>query len=153
VSAALPSGFWGFSAGSDSASVTLSATANFTNLNFALTPITTALVQNFYQRIMVRSADAGGLNGSVTGLGHSSISIGQAFNGFVTSPEFLSRVSPVTTLLLAFGSSNLPPDPNLLRYNVRLTRLGITPDAAALNILYSQQFVDQFGDTSQLTNS
>jgi hypothetical protein len=153
VSAVLPTGFWGFSAGSDSATVTLSATSNFANLNFGLTPITTALMQNFYQRIMVRSADAGGLNDWVSALNNKSIDIGQAFNGFVTSPEFLSRVSPMTALLLAFAPTNQPPDSSLLRYNVRLTRTGVTPDAAALNILYSQQFVNEFGDTSQLNNT
>jgi hypothetical protein len=153
VSAVLPSGFWGFSAGSDSATVTLSSTSNFADLNFGLTPINTALVQNFYQRIMVRSGDAGGLNGWVTALNNHNIDIGQAFNGFVTSVEFQSRVTPMTALLVAFGTANQPPDPNLLRYDIRLTRLGITPDAAALNILYSQQFVDKFGDTSKLNNT
>lgn len=152
VSTVLPGGYWGFTSGSTSASVVLAATTNFPDLNFSLTPVNTAIVQNLYQRVLIRSADAPGLNGWVTALG-SGDTLGQVFNGFVSSSEFLGGVSPMTALLLAFSSPGQPPDPNLLRNSIQLEHSGITPDAATLNILYSQQFVNQFGDTSQLSNT
>ena len=58
----------------------------------------------------------------------------------------------MTALLLAFSPAGQPPDPNLLHYNVQLEHTGITTDAAVLNIL-SQQFVNQYGDTSKLSNT
>ena len=62
VSAVLPTGFWGFTSGSTSASVALTASSTFTNLNFSFTPSNSAIAQNLYQRVLIRSADASGLS-------------------------------------------------------------------------------------------
>src|SRR5262249_15246433 len=61
----LPNGFWGFSGQSLSATVALADSQTFANLNFGLTPRTTAVVQNLYQRDLMRSAEANGLAGWV----------------------------------------------------------------------------------------
>jgi hypothetical protein len=148
-----PVAYWGFTAGSDSATVTLSATTTFTDLNFALTPENNALVQNLYQRVLFRPADAAGLNSWATALTSGGFSIGQVFNGFVTASEFKNNEVPMTNLLLAFSSPNQPPDPNLLRHNMELIGQGISFDAATLDILYSQQFITQHIDTSKLDDT
>jgi hypothetical protein len=148
----LPRGFWGFSGQLLSAQVVLAASQTFPNLNFGLTPRTTAVVQNLYERVLMRSADANGLAAWVRRLNNNSITIGQAFAGFLNSTEFKSVVLPLAKMLGVFFPGN-PVDPDLLRHNAQLIQEGITPDAAVLSALYSQTFVSHFGNTSRLSNT
>jgi hypothetical protein len=148
----LPRGFWGFNGQSLSAQVVLASSQTFGDLNFGLTPRTTAVVQNLYERVLMRSADAKGLAGWVSRLNNNSTTIGQAFAGFLNSTEFKSDVLPLAEMLGVFFPGK-PVDPDLLRHNAQLIQEGITPDAAVLSALYSQTFVSQFGDTSKLSNT
>jgi hypothetical protein len=150
--AKVPGNFWGFTAQSFSATVTVSDDQTFANLNFALTPQTSALVQNLYQRVLIRSADAGGLTAWANALQGGALNFGQEFLAFTNSPEFQTVVAPVATLLEGFFPGQ-PVDPDLLRHAVQLLHQGITPDAVVQDALYSQTFVNQFGDTSQLSDS
>ena len=41
----------------------------------------------------------------------------------------------------------------MFRNAVQQENLGVTPDAAILEMVYSQPFVNKYGDTSQLSNA
>jgi hypothetical protein len=85
-------------------------------------------------------------------LNNGSLTFAQEFTTFVGTPEFQTAVAPVAAFLEGFFP-NQAPDPNLLRHAVQLLHQGITPDAVAQDLLYSQTFVNQFGDTSQQTDA
>src|SRR5262249_41286720 len=123
----------------------------FGNLNFSLTPRLSALVQNLYQETLVRSSDLSGLNYWVGQLGGSTTG-GTALSAFLSSSEFASLVTPIANIITGFFPHQ-PLNGSLLRNNIQLERQGITPDALALNLLYSQPFVAALGDTSQLSNT
>lgn len=153
VSVQLPLGsnYWGFTAQTlDGYKVQVQDGQTFGNLSFSLTPKNSALIQSFYQRTLVRSSDLNGLNFWVNALGGSTTG-GQALASFLSSPEFATVVAPFTSVLDGFFPGK-PIDANLLRPNIQYERLGITPDAMVLNMLYSPTFVAAFGDTSQLAN-
>ena len=135
--------------------VVVSNQQSFFNLNFTLTPRTPALVQNLYQLVLDRSPAINELNATSSALtpNPSSAAIGQTFANFINSAEFTSLVAPLADALSAFipnDSSGNPIATNigLLCNSVQLERNGVSQDAAMLNILYSQQFVNQFGDLS-----
>jgi pimeloyl-ACP methyl ester carboxylesterase len=146
-----PKGFVGFSSEGLSDTVVVSSQEQFPNVNFALTPKTEALVQNLFELVLQRPADLAGFNSVVQKL-NTGGSVGQAYAGLLSSAEFRSNVAPLADTISAFfpvGATDI----GLLRNSVQLENLGITPDAAELNILYSQKFVSAYGDTSLLSNS
>jgi pimeloyl-ACP methyl ester carboxylesterase len=151
VQLAAGSGLWGFTAQTlQGYTLSLADGQNYSQLNFTLTPQNSALVQNFYQQLLVRSSDLSGLNFWVGSLAADNTG-GAVLNTFLTSQEYAVAVAPMANLLAGFFP-NAPVDPSLLRNNIQLERQGVTPDALALNILYSEPFVAAFGDTSQLGN-
>jgi hypothetical protein len=147
----LPKGYWGFSAQSLSDSLVIgpSQTA-FPNLNFGLTPINQAIVQNLFERVLNRPADKATFDTLVQKLNGGG-TVGGAFRDLFQSTEFQNLSQPVASLLAAFFPGQ-GVDPGLLRNSVQLENMGVTQDAAVLNILYSRKFVDQFGDLSKLTS-
>lgn len=135
--------------------VFISNQQSFPNVNFTLAPKTQALVQNLFQLVFGRSPSISGLNAwsSVLTPTPTSTMIGSAFANFIGTPQFASLVAPLAYTLSAFmpnDSSNnpIPTDIGLLRDSEQLVYSGVSQNAAMLNILYSQQFVDKFGDLS-----
>lgn len=145
-----PSQYWGFSAQSLSFTVHLGSQP-FSNLNFALTKKTHALVQNLFQQVLVRSGEATGFQNLTNALNSGATSGGQVLANFLNSSEFRTVVQPVATVLAGFFP-NEPIQNQLLRNNIQLAHSGITTDASVLNVLYSQPFLAKYGDTSTLTN-
>lgn len=78
VAVQAPPGFVGFSAQSLNAKLVV-GTSDFTNLNFALTPKNSALVQNLYELVLSRPADLAGFNRQLAVLNPSASNAGQAF--------------------------------------------------------------------------
>ena len=95
-------------------------------------------------------SDLNGLNFWVSSLAADNTG-GAVLNTFLTSQEYVTAVAPVANILAGFFP-NVPVNSSLLRNNLQLERQGVTPDALAVNILYSQPFVAAFGDTSLLSN-
>jgi len=147
-----PRSFVGFSAQGLSDTLVVSAGQQFADLNFALTPKKEALVQNLFELVLDRPAGLGGFNGLLNLL-NTGGSVGQAFTSLLSFDEFLSKVAPLADTISAFFPGNAPTDIGLLRNSVQLENLGVSLDAAELNILYSQKFVSKFGDTSLLSNA
>jgi len=150
VSIDLPAGFLGFNAQSLSYTINYVGPADFANLNFALTPKNDALIQNLFELVLHRPADFDGFNTQVDALDGGS-SVGRVFSDLYTSAEFNNIVKPVAGFLEAFFPG--PLDIGKLRNSVELQNLGISQDATILDILYSQEFVAEFGDTSLLSDS
>ena len=151
VAVVLPAGYWGFSAQSLNYTVSLGSQP-YANLNFALTGSTQALVQNLYQRVLIRSGDVGGFNDWTNVLRTQAMTGGQVFASFVGSQEFQSTVTPIANVLGGFFPGETI-NPDLLRNNIQIARASVTADANVLNILYSQPFLAEFGDTSLLSNT
>ncbi|MFO0841684.1 MAG: DUF4214 domain-containing protein [Gemmataceae bacterium] len=151
VAAQPPAGLKGFSAQAQAFRVSLPDGATFGNLNFALTGQSQALVRNVFERVLIRpvtDAYQTNVSGRLTA---GTLTPGAYLNAIVGSAEFGQVVAPLAGVLAGFFPGQ-PVDPNLLRANVQLLRVGITPDAAVLNVLYSQKFVAALGDTSLLNN-
>lgn len=143
-----PAGFVGFSAQALSATLVLGG-SNFDNLNFALTAKNSALVQNLYELMLSRPADLDGFNQQLAILKPNASNAGTAFQNLWTSAESKSLSQPVGKLITAFFG---PLDIGMFRNAVQLQNLGVSQDATVLQIIYSQKFVNQFGDTSDLSN-
>jgi len=151
ISVVPPAGFLGFSAQTLSTTIVIGASETaFDNLNFALTGASEALVQNLYELVLQRPADEAGFNGLVA-LRDQGASTGALFVQLYDSYEYNTVVEPIANLVTTFFSG--PTSVGLLRNAVQVQNLGISQDAAVLEILYSQPFVNAYGDTSQLTNT
>jgi hypothetical protein len=151
VSVVRPSGFLGFSAQALSYRVNLADNSTFANLNFGLTPRTEALVQNLFERVLNRPADAARFNGFVTRINQGE-SVAVVYQELLALAEFRTVVAPVGRILSGFYPDQ-PIDANLLRRAVGLQDLGVGQDASVLDLLYSRKFVAAFGDSSKLDNS
>ena len=145
-----PTKFLGFSAQSLSYSLVL-GTNDFTNLNFALTARNSALVQNLYELVLSRPADLDGFNQQLAVLNATASNAGLAFQNLWASAESKSLSRPIGRLIEAFFPG--PLDVGMFRNAVQLQNLGVSQDAAVLQIIYSRAFVNQYGDTSDLSNA
>jgi hypothetical protein len=152
VGAQLPAGLRGFSAQALSFRLTLPDGATFTNLNFALTGEAEGLVRNVFERVLVRPPNLDGQTALSNRLRAGTLTGGRLLQDVLGSGEFRSAVAPVARMLAAFFPGQ-PVNPNLFRANLQLVRVGLTQDAAVLNILYSQAFVGRFGNTGALSNA
>ncbi len=150
VSVQLPPGFVGFNAQSLSYNLTLTTGQTFPNLNFALTPKNQALIQNLYELVLSRPADATGFNTQLSFM-NAGGPIGQVFTNVYGSPEFKAESQPIASILQAFFPGQF--DVGAFRNSVQLQNLGVSQDATVLQILYSQQFVSKYGDLSTLSNA
>ncbi|MBM4071786.1 MAG: DUF4214 domain-containing protein [Planctomycetes bacterium] len=144
-----PPGFVGFSAQSLSATLVVGA-SDFENLNFALTPRNSALVQNLFELMLSRSADLDGFNQQLAALTPNASNAGVVVQNLWGSTESQSLSQPIGKLITAFFPTL---DIGMFRNAVQLQNLGVSQDATALQIIYSQKFVNQFGDTSDLSNA
>jgi len=147
-----PAGYFGFSAQSLSSTLVVQADqASFSNLNFAVTPMNAAVVQNLYQLVLNRSVGADELNQQVLALQGGGTTIGGLFNGLLNSAEFNATSESVAEVIEAFFPG--PLDVGMLRNAVQLQGMGVSQDAVATQILYSSKFVKAFGDLGSLSNS
>jgi hypothetical protein len=126
-------------------------TNDFTNLNFALTPRNSALVQNLYELVLSRPADLDGFNQQLGVLNSTASNAGLVFQNLWASAESKALSRPIGKLIEAFFPG--PLDVGMFRNAAQLQNLGVSQDATVLQILYSRAFVDKFGDTSDLSNT
>jgi hypothetical protein len=145
-----PAGLVGFSAQSLEYDLVLADGTQFPKLNFGLTPKTEALVQNLYELVLQRPADAPAFSTAVARLERGAPA-GRIFQELLDGTEFQTVVRPVAHLIAGFFRGQ-PLDIGLVRHAVQLQNLGVSQDAAVLGVLYSQEFVERFGDTSLLFN-
>ncbi len=149
VAVQAPPGFVGFSAQSLSATLVLGP-SDFPNLNFALTPKNSALVQNLWEMVLSRPAGLNGFNNQLAILNPTASNAGRAFQNLWNSTESKSLSQPIGKLLATFFPGKL--DVGMFRNAVQLQKLGVSQDATVLQIMYSQDFVNRFGNTSDLSN-
>ena len=146
ISITAPAGFLGFSAQSLSYTLKLADLQTFANLNFALTPTTDALAQNLFELVLNRPADFNGFNSMVTLLNGNG-TVGQAFASLFNSTEFKTVSRPMAWLIESFFPG--PLNVGMFRRAVEIQNLGITQDAAVLDLFNSSAFVDSYGDVSE----
>jgi hypothetical protein len=149
VQVTLPAGYLGFSSQSLSYALTIADGATFANLNFALTPKNQALVQNLSELVLNSPAELDPFNQQVSQL-DAGASAGVVFRGILQSADFQTVDRPIALMLQAFLPG--PLDVGLYRHAGQLQNLQVSQDAVVLDILYSQTFVDRFGDTSAKTD-